>query len=179
MGMAWREPARTSPCATAARLLSWCAPYMQRIFMCCALRYLWQLLGAMHRGTKITILSALCTNVSSTCMHQVHCSSAAATSSLGIMHFDESFNSQPVLRLCVAEQAKCVLDGETRMVPLMGQLTYAEVLDSVKDKFPGSPPFLLKYKDRQAHAGLLCNPSTYLCNESAAHADTDCSAGHA
>ena len=48
-------------------------------------------------------------------------------------------------------QAKCMLEGETRMVPLMGQLTYAEVLDSVRDKFPGSPPFLLKYKDRRAH----------------------------
>lgn len=34
------------------------------------------------------------------------------------------------------------------MVPLMGALTYAEVLDAVRDKFPGSPPFLLKYKDR-------------------------------
>lgn len=57
---------------------------------------------------------------------------------------------------CSADvQAKCVLDGETRMVHLMGQLNYAEVLQAVKEKFPHAGPFLLKYLDRCVEL-LLC-----------------------
>ena len=51
-------------------------------------------------------------------------------------------------------QAKCTLNGEARMVHLMGQLNYAEVLDAVHEKFPGVGPFLVKYQDR-------CQPSPY------------------
>ena len=63
-------------------------------------------------------------------------------------------------------QAKCTLNGEARMVHLMGQLNYAEVLDAVKDKFPGVGPFLVKYQDRcsppplqldELRLQLLCN----------------------
>ncbi|KAK9795869.1 hypothetical protein WJX73_001707 [Symbiochloris irregularis] len=45
--------------------------------------------------------------------------------------------------------AKCVLNGETRMVHLMGSLNYAEVLQAVKEKFPHAGPFILKYLDRE------------------------------
>ena len=53
-----------------------------------------------------------------------------------------------LLRSAGALQAKCTLNGEARMVHLMGQLNYAEVLDAVKEKFPGVGPFLIKYQDR-------------------------------
>lgn len=41
-----------------------------------------------------------------------------------------------------------MLDGETKLIHLMGQLNYAEVLDAVKEKFPNAGPFLIKYLDR-------------------------------
>ena len=56
-------------------------------------------------------------------------------------------------------------------MPLMGQLTYAEVLDAVTEKFPNQPPFLLKYKDRHVASCLLPAAGLHVqCREAAAMA---------
>lgn len=47
-----------------------------------------------------------------------------------------------------------MLNGETRMVHLMGSLNYAEVLQAVKEKFPAAGPFILKYLDRYVACSL-------------------------
>lgn len=45
------------------------------------------------------------------------------------------------------------------MVHLMGQLNYAEVLDAVREKFPGVGPFLIKYQDRCSSRKVSHNPA--------------------
>ena len=45
-------------------------------------------------------------------------------------------------------QAKVELGDETRVLNLTGQATYSELLHVVKEKFPTSGPFALKYLDR-------------------------------
>ena len=52
------------------------------------------------------------------------------------------------LRLCL--QAKISHGDETRVIHLANQITYAELLDTVKQKFPNAWPFQLKYLDRCA-----------------------------
>jgi len=50
------------------------------------------------------------------------------------------------LRSCL--QAKISHENETRVIHLANQITYAELLDTVKLKFPSVWPFQLKYLDR-------------------------------
>ena len=45
-------------------------------------------------------------------------------------------------------QAKISHGDETRVIHLASQITYAELLDNVKQKFPGAWPFQIKYLDR-------------------------------
>lgn len=45
-------------------------------------------------------------------------------------------------------QAKFTLGDDTRTVPLSAGITYAELLDVVKAKFPNAGPVLLKYQDK-------------------------------
>ncbi|KAK9809941.1 hypothetical protein WJX72_002137 [[Myrmecia] bisecta] len=45
--------------------------------------------------------------------------------------------------------AKCTLDDETRMLHMSQAVTYAELLDGVRQKFPTAGPFMLKYLDRE------------------------------
>ena len=45
-------------------------------------------------------------------------------------------------------QVKCTLDGETRVLHILGQTTYAELLEQVNVKFPAAPPCSLKYLDK-------------------------------
>ena len=47
-------------------------------------------------------------------------------------------------------QAKCTLGNETRLVQLSGISTYAELMHSVRAKFPSAGHFQLKYLDRCA-----------------------------
>lgn len=46
-------------------------------------------------------------------------------------------------------QAKCTLDNETRVVHMNESVSYAELLEAVRAKFPGSGPVILKYLDRE------------------------------
>lgn len=48
----------------------------------------------------------------------------------------------------VHSQAKCVLGDETRVIHMGPGVTYAELLDAVKIKFPGAGPVALKFLDR-------------------------------
>jgi hypothetical protein len=45
-------------------------------------------------------------------------------------------------------QVKCSLDGETRVLHILSQTSYAELLDQVQKKFPAAPPCALKYIDK-------------------------------
>ena len=45
-------------------------------------------------------------------------------------------------------QAKISHGDETRVIHLASQITYAELLDNVKQKFPSAWPFQIKYLDR-------------------------------
>ncbi len=45
-------------------------------------------------------------------------------------------------------QAKCTLGSETKLVQLSGISTYAELMHSVRAKFPNAGPFQLKFLDR-------------------------------
>ncbi len=47
-------------------------------------------------------------------------------------------------------QAKCELEDEVRVVHLMNHMGYAELLQQARQKFPGAPPFVIKYLDRRA-----------------------------
>ena len=79
---------------------------------------------------------------------------AQLTSILHSVHHRMTVCLLQVLQCCRwGWQAKCVLEGETRMVHLMGNLNYAEVLQAVRDKFPQAGPFILKYLDRCVHSG--------------------------
>lgn len=53
-----------------------------------------------------------------------------------------------LFRLCLGLQAKISHKDETRVIHLANQITYAELLDTVKQKFPNAWPFQLKYLDR-------------------------------
>lgn len=53
----------------------------------------------------------------------------------------------PVLRHA-GLQVKCTLEGETRVMHILGHTTYAELLEQVTTKFPTAPPFALKYLDK-------------------------------
>jgi len=43
---------------------------------------------------------------------------------------------------------KCSLEGETRVMHILGQTSYAELLDQVQKKYPAAPPCVLKYTDK-------------------------------
>lgn len=45
-------------------------------------------------------------------------------------------------------QAKCTLGDETRLLHIGPNVTYAEMLEGVRAKFPDAPPFALKFLDR-------------------------------
>jgi len=45
-------------------------------------------------------------------------------------------------------QAKCTLGEETRLLHIGPNVTYAEMLEGVRSKFPNAPPFALKFLDR-------------------------------
>jgi len=47
-------------------------------------------------------------------------------------------------------QAKCELEDEMRVVHLVSSMGYAELLQQARAKFPGAPPFVIKYLDRRA-----------------------------
>ena len=47
-------------------------------------------------------------------------------------------------------QAKCELEDEMRVVHLVSHMGYAELLQQARAKFPGAPPFVIKYLDRRA-----------------------------
>jgi len=49
-----------------------------------------------------------------------------------------------------SEQAKCELEDEMRVVHLVSSMGYAELLQQARAKFPGAPPFVIKYLDRRA-----------------------------
>ena len=51
-------------------------------------------------------------------------------------------------------QAKCTLGNETKLVQLSGISTYAELMHSVRAKFPNAGPFQLKFLDRCARSRL-------------------------
>ena len=53
-------------------------------------------------------------------------------------------------------QAKISHGDETRVIHLASQITYAELLDNVKQKFPSAWPFQIKYLDRSV-SGLPFN----------------------
>ncbi len=61
----------------------------------------------------------------------------------------------PMIASCL--QAKISHGDETRVIHLANQITYAELLDTVKQKFPNAWPFQLKYLDRWAsRLTLVC-----------------------
>ena len=60
-------------------------------------------------------------------------------------------------------QAKCELEDEVRVVHLASHMGYAELLQSARAKFPGAPPFVIKYLDRCAANRGLHAPLTWLC----------------
>ncbi|KAK9834855.1 hypothetical protein WJX81_004062 [Elliptochloris bilobata] len=45
--------------------------------------------------------------------------------------------------------AKCELEDEVRVVHLVSHMGYAELLQQARAKFPGAPPFVIKYLDRE------------------------------
>jgi hypothetical protein len=45
-------------------------------------------------------------------------------------------------------QAKCTLGDETRLLHIGPSVSYAEMLEGVRAKFPDAPPFALKFLDR-------------------------------
>ena len=49
---------------------------------------------------------------------------------------------------CHFLQVKCTLEGENRVMHILGHTTYAELLEQVSLKFPNAPPFALKYLDK-------------------------------
>jgi len=57
-------------------------------------------------------------------------------------------------KLCLRQaswvQVKCSLEGETRVMHILGQTSYAELLDQVQKKYPAAPPCVLKYTDKYA-----------------------------
>jgi hypothetical protein len=62
----------------------------------------------------------------------------------------ETDSSGEVCPLCVASfpQAKCTLGDETRLLHIGPSVSYAEMLEGVRAKFPDAPPFALKFLDR-------------------------------
>jgi tetratricopeptide (TPR) repeat protein len=46
-------------------------------------------------------------------------------------------------------QAKCTLGDETRLLHIGPSVSYAEMLEGVRAKFPDAPPFALKFLDRE------------------------------
>ena len=52
-------------------------------------------------------------------------------------------------------QAKISHGDETRVIHLASQITYAELLDNVKQKFPSAWPFQIKYLDRSVSSPLF------------------------
>jgi hypothetical protein len=63
-------------------------------------------------------------------------------------------------------QAKCTLGSETRLVQLSGISTYAELMHSVRAKFPSAGHFQLKFLDRRAPLEL---PGCWCSREGADH----------
>jgi hypothetical protein len=57
--------------------------------------------------------------------------------------------------LSLAWQAKVSFDNETRVMHLANSVTYAELLENMKVKFPHAYPFQIKYLDRFAPAQPL------------------------
>jgi hypothetical protein len=47
-------------------------------------------------------------------------------------------------------QAKCTLGDETRLIHMAAGVSYAELLDGVRNQFPNAGPFMLKFLDRCA-----------------------------
>ena len=61
-------------------------------------------------------------------------------------------------------QAKISHGDETRVIHLASQITYAELLDNVKQKFPSAWPFQIKYLDRSVVILLLMlYPPSSMC----------------
>ena len=52
--------------------------------------------------------------------------------------------------MSVSAQAKVSFENETRVIHLANTLTYAELLELVKNKFPNAYPCQIKYLDRCA-----------------------------
>ena len=59
-------------------------------------------------------------------------------------------------------QAKISHGDETRVIHLASQITYAELLDNVKQKFSSAWPFQIKYLDRSV---LMPPPDAVLKQE--------------
>ncbi len=51
----------------------------------------------------------------------------------------------------MSAQAKVSFENETRVIHLANTLTYAELLELVKNKFPNAYPCQIKYLDRCAN----------------------------
>lgn len=64
-------------------------------------------------------------------------------------------------------QAKCELEDEVRVVHLASHMGYAELLQSARAKFPGAPPFVIKYLDRCGQLWparfVVVAPRTFIC----------------
>ena len=59
-----------------------------------------------------------------------------------------AFSSSGTICTGASAQAKCTLGDETRLLHIGPNVSYAEMLEGVKAKFPNAGPFALKFVDR-------------------------------